>query len=118
MCLSCGCGKPDDDHGDSRNITMNDLKQAAEAAGTTPDKVVRNIINGSGTQMGQSNTSSSAQFPQSNTESSGSFLPADQPERHPGQYAQQLGTESGNDWQESQQMGYTGHGGVQKPNQD
>ena len=37
MCLSCGCGKPDDDHGDSRNITMSDLKRAAEAAGTNEE---------------------------------------------------------------------------------
>jgi hypothetical protein len=35
MCMSCGCGKPDDDHCDSRNITINDLKQAAAAAGLT-----------------------------------------------------------------------------------
>lgn len=118
MCLSCGCGKPDDDHGDSRNITMNDLRQAAQAAGVTPGKVAQNIMNGSGNQVAASNYSSSPQFPQNNAESAGSFLPADQPERHPGQYAQQLGQESGNDWQESQQMGSTGHGGVQKPNQN
>ena len=35
MCISCGCGKPNDDHGDARNITMQDVDQAAEAAGTT-----------------------------------------------------------------------------------
>ena len=46
MCLSCGCGQPNDDHGDARNITMNDLNQAAEAAGTTRDKVLQNIMNG------------------------------------------------------------------------
>ena len=54
MCLSCGCGKPDDDHGDSRNITMDDVKRAAEAAGTTPDKVAQNIMSGSGNQQGVS----------------------------------------------------------------
>ena len=118
MCLSCGCGRPDDDHGDSRNITMGDLKRAAEAAGTTPDKVAQNIMSGSGNQQGSAENSSTAQFPQSNANSSGSFLPADQPQRHPGQYAQQLGQESGSDWQESQQMGNTGRGGVQKPNEE
>ena len=118
MCVSCGCGKPDDDHGDSRNITMGDLDRAADAAGTTRDKVVQNIMSSSGNQQGESNYSSPDQFPQSNSDTSGSFLPADQPQRRPGQYAPQLGQESGNDWQESQQMGYTGHGGVQKPNQD
>ena len=118
MCMSCGCGKPDDDHGDSRNITMDDLKRAAEAAGTTPDKVAQNIMSGSGNQQGTADYSSSAQFPQSNANSSGSFLPSDQPARRPGQYAPQLGQEFGSDWQESQQMGNTGSGGVQKPNQD
>ncbi|HYX49113.1 MAG TPA: hypothetical protein VE843_05195 [Ktedonobacteraceae bacterium] len=117
MCLSCGCGKPEDDHGDSRNITMSDLDRAAEAAGTTREKVVQNIMSGSGNQQGTNVNSSPDQFPQSNADSSGSFLPADQPERRPGHYAQQLGTESGNAWQESQQMGETGLGGVQKPNE-
>ena len=119
MCMSCGCGNPDDDHGDSRNITMNDLNRAAEAAGTTRDKVVQNIISSSGNQQGATDDSSPDQRQQSNSgQSSGSFLPTDQPQRRPGQYAPQLGQESGNDWQESQQMGYTGHGGVQKPNEN
>ena len=46
MCLSCGCGQPNDDHGDSRNITLNDIDQAAKAAGTTRDKVLQNITGG------------------------------------------------------------------------
>jgi hypothetical protein len=45
MCMSCGCGKPDDDHGDSRNITMNDLNEAAAATGISPTQVVQNIRN-------------------------------------------------------------------------
>ena len=47
MCVSCGCGSPDDNHGDQRNITMKDLDQAAKAAGTTRDRVVQNIMSGS-----------------------------------------------------------------------
>lgn len=43
MCLSCGCGTPDDDRGDERNITMADLEDAADAAGLTVDEVVDNI---------------------------------------------------------------------------
>ncbi len=43
MCISCGCGNPNDDHGDPRNITMDDLNQAAQAAGTTRDRVLQNI---------------------------------------------------------------------------
>ena len=53
MCLSCGCGIPDDNHGDTRNITQGDIDKrnvtladidaAAEAAGTTREKVIDNI---------------------------------------------------------------------------
>ena len=53
MCLSCGCGKSDDNHGDVRNITQGDIDKrnvtvadidaAAEAAGTTREKVIDNI---------------------------------------------------------------------------
>jgi hypothetical protein len=47
VCISCGCGNPNDDHGDPRNITMDDLNQAAQAAGTTRDRVLQNIMSGS-----------------------------------------------------------------------
>ena len=30
MCMSCGCGKPNDNHGDVRNITLSNLEQAAQ----------------------------------------------------------------------------------------
>src|SRR6266436_1843678 len=113
MCLTCGCGKSNDDHGDSRNITMEDLDQAAAAAGTTRDKVIENFIHASGYQPGHNPAASS---PDRNQQQSGLFLPSDQPQEGPGQYAPSLGQESGTDWQESQQMGYTGRGGVQKPN--
>ena len=43
MCVSCACGKPDDDHGDSRNITMNQLQDAAKAANISVDEVRQNI---------------------------------------------------------------------------
>ncbi len=43
MCLSCGCGIPDDDHGDPRNITKDDLKAAANAAGIEVEDVVVNL---------------------------------------------------------------------------
>lgn len=46
MCLSCGCKQPDERHGDDRNIVMDDLKQAAEAAGMSPKEVVQNIQEG------------------------------------------------------------------------
>ena len=131
MCVSCGCGRPNDDHGDSRNITLNDLDQAAIAAGTTRDKVLQNMMGGAN-NTGNSNNSSNQQVDQAgassiaqswpgdtnSNQSSDSQLPADQPPTKPGQPGKQLGTESGTDWQESQQMGKTGHGGVQSPEQN
>jgi hypothetical protein len=47
MCASCGCGVPNDTHGDSRNISMNEVIQAAQAAGIDPQQVAQNIMNAS-----------------------------------------------------------------------
>lgn len=57
MCLSCGCQKPNDDHGDNRHITMKDLDQAAQAAGTTRDQVAQNIKNTVTQAQGQQGSS-------------------------------------------------------------
>ncbi len=43
MCLSCGCGEPNADHGDTRHITFGALKRAAEAAQIKPDEAAKNI---------------------------------------------------------------------------
>jgi hypothetical protein len=43
MCLSCGCGVPNDDHGDQRNITQQRLDEAAEAAGISATEAADNI---------------------------------------------------------------------------
>jgi hypothetical protein len=43
MCLSCGCNAPRNDHGDSRNLTIVDLRSAADAAGITIDQAATNI---------------------------------------------------------------------------
>jgi hypothetical protein len=43
MCLTCGCGELNDDHGDSRNITYDDLKAAAQAAEVSVDEAVKNF---------------------------------------------------------------------------
>jgi hypothetical protein len=117
MCLTCGCGRPNDDHGDSRNITMDDLNQAAEAAGTTRDRVIANFMQATGYQPGAAQSSSASFPPDRNQQQPGQFLPADQPQERPGEYASSPGQESGTAWQESLEMGYTGHGGVQKPNE-
>jgi hypothetical protein len=46
MCVSCGCGAPNDDHGDSRHITQSDIEAAAEAAEITQRDVAQNINGG------------------------------------------------------------------------
>ena len=43
MCLSCACGKPNDSHGDERNITMDKLQQAATAANISVEQVAMNV---------------------------------------------------------------------------
>ena len=44
MCLSCGCGEPNDNHGDSRHITLEMLQAAGEAAEISPDDAAHNIV--------------------------------------------------------------------------
>ncbi len=46
MCLSCGCGKPSDKHGNPDNIVIHDLERAAEAENVTVQQVATNIKNG------------------------------------------------------------------------
>ena len=43
MCLSCGCGEPNATHGDNRHITLEDLEEAAKAAGITLEEVLSNL---------------------------------------------------------------------------
>ncbi len=46
MCLSCGCGEPNENHGDPRNITMQKLEEAAQAGDITPEQAAQNIVEG------------------------------------------------------------------------
>jgi len=48
MCLSCGCGEPNERHGDDRHITQDDIAAAAEAAEMTSQQVAQNIVDGLG----------------------------------------------------------------------
>ncbi len=45
MCLSCGCGRNWDNHGNPDNITQQDLEKAAQAAGITKEQAAENIYN-------------------------------------------------------------------------
>ncbi len=43
MCMSCGCGEPNEDHGNPDNITLDDLRRAAKAANIEPEQAADNI---------------------------------------------------------------------------
>lgn len=43
MCMTCGCGRPLDGHGDERHIVLDQLVAAARAAGITVDQAAANI---------------------------------------------------------------------------
>lgn len=42
MCVSCGCGEPNERHKDG-DITLDDVDKAAENAEVSPQEVARNI---------------------------------------------------------------------------
>jgi len=46
MCLNCGCGKPEDSHGNPANITASDLRRAGRANGQSMETSARNILAG------------------------------------------------------------------------
>lgn len=108
MCMSCGCGDISNTHGDSRNITVQDLDQAAQAAGTTRERVLQNIE--------QSSQSASASSYAGQTRS-GDYYQSQPSEKQsgvqPGEVSPELGQASGTAWQESQQSGE-----VQNPQTD
>ena len=43
MCMSCGCGEPNEDHGNPDNITLDDLRRAAKAAKIETEEAADNI---------------------------------------------------------------------------
>jgi hypothetical protein len=65
MCLSCGCGKPNEDYGDTRNITLEELDQAAQVDGITREQVVQNIVNTVAQAQSQQSSSDQATHTQS-----------------------------------------------------
>jgi hypothetical protein len=43
MCASCGCGSPNESHGDASNITLGQVQRAASSAGISPEDAANNI---------------------------------------------------------------------------
>ena len=108
MCISCGCGKPDDDHGDARNITMKDLDQAAQAAGTTRDRVLQNIMSGSqpgstGNGQGQGGNTQFQSHQSDFNESQAQQNKDAQAQSQPGEYQPSPGHQSGTAWGQDQE---------------
>ena len=46
MCLDCGCGEPNERHGDDRHIVMDDVKAAAKASQISVVEAARNSPEG------------------------------------------------------------------------
>jgi predicted solute-binding protein len=46
MCLSCGCGEPNESHGNPDNITQDVLQRAADAANVSVVEAAANISSG------------------------------------------------------------------------
>jgi hypothetical protein len=110
MCTSCGCGKLNDDHGDSRHITLQDLDQAAQAAGTTRESVVQNIAQGVQSSSGQGMASAQTgrgDYYQSSVER--------QSGQQPGEVSSKQDQTSSSIWQEGSQVGDTGQADVDNP---
>ena len=43
MCANCGCGIPEDKHGDDRNINWSEVVASAEANDMSPADAIRNM---------------------------------------------------------------------------
>jgi hypothetical protein len=48
MCISCGCGMPNDRHNNPDLITQDDLDRAAKAANMSPQDAAQNIADAEG----------------------------------------------------------------------
>ena len=63
MCLDCGCGELNESHGDSRHITMDSIRSAAQASEISVDEAIKNMSEGlrqAQQSSGQSSSSSAA----------------------------------------------------------
>ena len=49
MCLSCGCGEPNESHGNADNITQDMLQRAADAANISVAEAAANVSDGAQT---------------------------------------------------------------------
>lgn len=43
MCMSCGCGQPNEDHGSADHITLEQMERAAQASNIDVETAADNI---------------------------------------------------------------------------
>ena len=43
MCSNCGCGIPEDKHGNESNINWSEIVAAAEANDMSPEQAIKNM---------------------------------------------------------------------------
>ena len=53
MCYNCGCDMPDDDMGDSKNITNKTFEEAAKASGQTVEQAKKEALKLLKKQLGE-----------------------------------------------------------------
>ncbi|WP_230742933.1 hypothetical protein [Methanooceanicella nereidis] len=53
MCISCGCNKPHDKHGNPAHITIDELEKAAKAANMSKEEAAKNIAESVGLKCGK-----------------------------------------------------------------
>ena len=63
MCFDCGCGELNESHGDSRHITMDSIRSAAQVSEISVDEAIKYMSDGlrqAQQSSGQSSSSSAA----------------------------------------------------------
>lgn len=56
MCYNCGCGMPDDDMGNPKNITTKTFEEASKASGQNIEEAKKNTLELLKQQVGQKNS--------------------------------------------------------------
>lgn len=111
MPSSGGFEKTNDNPIHSPDSAQEELHQAGKADARKRERRIEKVTRGEKHTSGQPAQQASARRDDTYEPSS----PVRTSGRKPGEVSPELGQDSGTDWQESQQMGRTGHGGVQNP---
>lgn len=111
MSSSGGFEKTDGNRSDGPESEQEKLHRNDQASAAKRERTIEKFTRGEKTPSGRPVQPANARRDDTYESSS----PARKSGRKPGEVSPELGQDSGTDWQESQQMGWTGHGGVQNP---